>query len=58
MEYKYECRDSKCKSKEVAVIITKPMLEYDKPEYCSECDNVMYRIYTAPAVSTSDGFKK
>ena len=56
MKYKYECRNKECPVKDT--IVNKPMDESSRPEFCKECGDVLYRTYSTPSISTSDGFKK
>ena len=52
MRYPYEC--VVCKTD---VIIDKPMMESDRVEYCSKCENVLKRIYGVGGIKTADGMK-
>jgi len=54
MTYVYKC--SCC---DTELLISKPMLESGREEFCSECDckTPLVRQYGAGAIKTSDGFK-
>ncbi len=57
MTYLYECRNDKCNNYNKTVEIAKPVSESSKEEKCSECKEVLYRVFTSFGVKTADGYK-
>ena len=58
MVYLYKCGNKECKAYENVIEVNKPMREVSNEETCNVCSSTLIRVYTAPSVSTSDGFKK
>jgi len=58
MVYLYKCGNKECKAYGNAIEVNKPMREVSNGETCKVCSSTLIRVYTAPSVSTGDGFKK
>ena len=58
MIYLFQCETKECSEYHQPVEKRLLMTDRDLPQYCSECYEPMSRVFTAPATSTSDGFKK
>jgi len=52
MRYNYKCEN--CKKEQV---VSKPMSESSRDEFCAECEAKLIRVYSV-AVKTGDGFKR
>jgi hypothetical protein len=58
MIYHYKCENEYCKNVGVIVEIEKPIKDSDRREACQWCAQDLVRVWKAPSVKTSDGFKK
>jgi predicted nucleic acid-binding Zn ribbon protein len=57
MIYLYKCDNESCKNVDIIVEIQKPIKDSDRKEACEWCTGDLKRVYTAPGVKTSDGYK-
>jgi predicted Zn-dependent protease len=57
MTYLYKCENENCKNVNTVIEISKPIKDSDRREACEWCTQDLVRVYTAPGVKTSDGFK-
>jgi hypothetical protein len=58
MTYHYRCPNENCKLFDITIEIQKPAKDSDRKESCEFCAMDLERVWVAPSVKTSDGFKK
>ena len=57
MTYEYKCNNLECAKRNEIIAIQKPMAEAGEEELCTECKEVLQKVFGSPAISTSDGYK-
>lgn len=58
MIYQYTCKTKDCENNGRILNYDVPMKDIGKfPLYCKTCKKPLQRVYTAPKIKTSDGFK-
>jgi len=55
--YEYVCKNIQCKKRNEIKEVTKLMEFASTSEYCSECKEVMQKIFGSPSIRTNDGYK-
>ena len=57
-KYNYKCINGHCKENNVLKVITKPMNDGGKEEFCEVCGQALSKIYGSVGISTfGDGYK-
>lgn len=52
MLYEYRCENC-----DKTILVSKPMNEVSKLEFCDTCKEMLIRLFSNPSIKTSDGLK-